>query len=358
MRDINTRLKQADKKISELAKSISLFSYSNPSNALKEKKKFLAYENYEPVFEYKEIDFNPGDKINELGRVDIPEGHPMSGLEEMARDYILLQIKALQARGTEEWTKTELFGVPSEETIRLAEKILKESPQSIIPPKGNFNAEDFVREMKQVIEYYGWQGWRFILSKEYRKVNIEPATKEISFWEGDTFSKERLIMLKAHEILGHALITENAEQNSYRVLVDGHLPGRLVLEEGITKKHEEIVGYANLKKSAAHVIATVYALEHGFRKVFNELIKRGMNEEMAWEITLKSKRGLEDASKPGGFINAHIYLEGLIMINRHLKENKKMDDLYAAKIGLDQIELVDKRVIKPPEFLPNFELII
>ncbi|MDY6769446.1 MAG: hypothetical protein SVU88_00570, partial [Candidatus Nanohaloarchaea archaeon] len=50
------------------------------------------------------------------------------------------------------------------------------------------------------------------------------------------------------------------------------------------------------------------------------------------------KRGLQDTSRPGGFIKDHIYFQGY----RRLEQEPGLAaDLYAGKLGFDDVGLVD-----------------
>jgi hypothetical protein len=148
----------------------------------------------------------------------------------------------------------------------------------------------------------------------------------------------------------------NGYRQHYEVFSTDAIPGYLPTEEGLAALHEKKAGCLTnnrLRRFAGRVIAVSMALKGSFRDVFNELCKFFPPKE-AFEMTVRVKRGLKDTSAAGGFIKDHVYLEGKLALEEFIAKGKDITPLYAGKIGLEQIGMVEEGILLPPTYLPKF----
>src|SRR5205823_4533715 len=104
---------------------------------------------------------------------------------------------------------------------------------------------------------------------------------------------------------------------------------------------------------AGRVLASRRALTASFRRVFEELRDEGFDEQQAFSITKRVKRGLGDTSGPGGYIKDHIYLEGDLLVEQFVAQGGDVRRLYVGKIGLQQLDLLEPDWLTEPRFIPR-----
>jgi len=344
-------LKQADKILFEISKKILLVTYPNPINRKEEKEKFFSSNKYNPVFKYKP--FNTSQLEKKLKTIHIEEQGELAGLIKGAKEHLTKQLNCIKNRGTEKYTNIKLYGVPSNRLIMEAYDILQSPNKDFKDNK--FHPPKFLKkELEKTIQKYGFEGWEVRIDKNILKTTINNLNKIIKISAKDKFSENRIKRLKVHEIGTHALRAMNGYNQDYLLFASTNVSGYLPTEEGLAILNEEKAGliqYPILKDYAGRVIAVAHGLETSFRKTFKELVGY-FNKDKAFELTTRIKRGLGDTSRPGGFIKDHVYLEGKLLLGEFVKNGGDLTPLYAGKIGLQHIDLVKKRIIKPPKYLP------
>lgn len=111
-------------------------------------------------------------------------------------------------------------------------------------------------------------------------------------------------------------------------------------EEGLAALHT----YYGSQEPSMHGTMTAYVgvyLAHrtSFREAYQELRNLGLDEQRAWRLTVRGKRGVTDTSQPTGGLTKDIsYLEGAIAVWRWLMNNKNdPHDLYLGRVGLEEL---------------------
>jgi len=74
--------------------------------------------------------------------------------------------------------------------------------------------------------------------------------------------------------------------------------------------------------------------------------------QLAWQTTLRVKRGLTDTGRAGAFTKEHLYLFGYYFIQDYLKQNNKINDLMIGKISPQDLPLIRQLPdIKPAKYI-------
>ena len=289
-----------------------------PNNLLQEKEKFFASSTYNPQFTY------------------------ASGIP---------------------FTQSELqqWGVPQE---KLYNYVLRMLPQTTVHTK---NPADIItlEEIQQVIEEFN-----------KRQPEITPLTVHFShsyvsrcrvipgniyFQLPIIYSRAQFLGLMRHELETHILRLHNNLRQPWAASTFPDVTIRRT-EEGLANLHTFLFREDKmLRKSFCSYLATWVAQQGSFREVYDTLRTYEFEENTAWNVAVKVKRGMRDTSKPGGVTKEVCYLEGTIQVWDWII-NQKNDPhlLYLGRIGIEQMEefvpLARQEGIHYPSFFDEMEL--
>lgn len=153
-----------------------------------------------------------------------------------------------------------------------------------------------------------------------------------------SYSQSTLADLLRHELETHLLRRLNHEQQPWANDVFPDESMRKT-EEGLANIHTHLLREDKVtRKSYRTYIAIYLSQHHSFSEVFNQLKSFKMTDDLAWQLTVRGKRGLTDTSLPGGLTKDLVYFEGAVSIWQWL-QNPSNDprDLYLGRLGLEQI---------------------
>jgi hypothetical protein len=188
---------------------------------------------------------------------------------------------------------------------------------------------------------------------------VVSSKKTVYLKKNSKFPQHFLRRVVVHEIGTHVFRAMNGERQPYRIFFTG-LPNYMMTEEGLAVNIEEMYGClkaSTLRAYAGRTIAINLSLQNSFREVFNEL-KKYFDDDTAWKLTLRAKRGLVDTSRIGAYTKDYLYLEGYYKVKKFLEENGKdgLKKLYYGRIDTEQVPLINNMLgLKEPEFLPSSE---
>jgi len=323
--------------ISQIATPIGL--YLVPVNLDEEREKFFDSETYDPQFKYK--------KANKRKNFDVLDG--LSELKEITdvdpelSKYFIDVISAkrqaaelLESIGNDEKfgkISKERFGYPSKILFSRVCKILRRRYGDIqIADRNNklrekvLHLDDIVKIFSKVFEVLGLDDWRVgqskaIVASEFRTV---AKTKRIMVDPEVETSAERIKKTIVHEVMTHALRTENGYSTGYDTFGKPNLIEYLDTEEGLALYNEEIYGVLrdiDIKRKAAQVYCVYLSETMSFREIFNAL-SAVYPKRNTFSTVLRVKRGLSDTSKLGGYYKDVSYIRGFLKVRRFLKDNK------------------------------------
>jgi uncharacterized protein (TIGR02421 family) len=350
---MSTPLHIADRALTEVSRTTHLVGFVTPTNLAEEERAFFSSQNYEPQFKYKL--FTRTKALQErLEALKITENTALAQVFKSAKEFLLNEISVLQKLGTTQFTNVQMYGTPSKTLINKAYQILQNIPRQ--PQKTKpYSATQLRTAFEKELSAYGFSGWAIQIKPAVARVAVSPSKRVIIIRDTAKFSAKDIKSLLVHEIGVHVLRAMNGYRQHYELFGTDALPGYLPTEEGLAIIHEQkadALSNNRLRRFAGRVITTHLALDNGFREVFNELTKYFTPRD-AFILTTRAKRGLADTSEPGGFIKDHVYLEGKYALEDFMAHGGKLTPLYAGKIGLEHIGLVEQEIIQPPVWLPR-----
>lgn len=343
-----------DNMLIKLSRELNLLDFVNPKNDHTEKQKFLkAYrkgEVYNPCYVYKrkKIDFEKFNKVlNEIETSDVLHVGIINNLRQSLA-YITLLNHGIT-------NEIYPFGKPVEEMVVKAKETIrtKKGPKVIRDIKATEARRMFLEAFKK----YGFD-WKVNIRKSASATaSINPAKKTL-YIKSKKYSKSEIKKLIVHEIEGHAMRAENGYLQPYTILGNKGTPSYLPIEEGLALFLEEMAGVfsdTRLRFICGRIIAVNMALSYSFYDIFKEMRETyNFSVNNAYIMAKRVKRGLEDTSKPGGFIKDHVYFEGLQRIKDYVSEGNDLRLLFAGKIGLEDLYLVEQGVLNSAKFFPRW----
>lgn len=349
-----TPLHVADRALVDVSRASHLVAFLNPVNLHEEEQAFFASPSREPQFSYRP--FVRGEALRtRLEALQITERTPLGQLFRDVKEHLLRELELLSHIGSDRFTDIQLYGTPSRDLVRKAYRILETVPR--MPPAVKpYAATQIKAAFERELQKYGFTGWTIALKPSVARVAVSPSKRSIVINERARCSENDITCLLVHEIGVHVLRAMNGSRQHYELFGSDAIPGYLATEEGLAAIHEQKANALTnnrLRSYAGRVIAAHLALERGFRDVYNELMKFFTPKD-AFALAVRVKRGLKDTSVAGGFIKDHVYLEGKLALEDFVAHGGNLAPLYAGKIGLEHIGLVEQGIIQPPAWLPRF----
>lgn len=340
----------ADEVIGDANKKIRVVHFIEPINIEQEKSKFLKGEVKNPTFKYQPLDYDPEEINTKLLGLRIPP----SIYESLYRRKImrlLAKNRIAQLRGLPDVKHLSegLYSSPSEELVEKAREIIKKY--------ANAKEEKIVDSMKVMKKlekaFEELEHWE-IKNHEKHTTFTDNANSILYVNKNRKFSKKDPERLVNHEVMVHVYRYENGK-NQPTGVYSGGFPNYLPTEEGLAVLAEEVTGTLsaeNLKNYAGRVIAVdSVKKEYSFGQTFEKLKSFKLNNNEAWDITLRAHRG-------GGFIKDHVYLQGYFKVKKYVKAGGDLEVLYVGKVGLQHVnrieKLLEEQKLKPPVYFPDF----
>jgi len=281
-----------------------------PLNQEAEKAKFFADQNYNPQFEYS----RPFIKA-EMTKYGLPQKKFFKHAEMMISEFGLSTMAAKNPAAPAQ-TANQVFVLISKLGL----------PKMSVHFESNLNS--------QVM--FDFDGLRF-------RIPI-------------TYSLESLKNKLNHEIQTHYLRRFNQKLQSWNLHSENKLPKEFrMTEEGLANLHSYIEHSDGVfHKTYLNYFAAYLAQKVSFAELYSELIKIGCTKRLAWNLTIKQKRGLTNTSQPGGFPKGHLYFEGLVKVWRWIVDGNDPRLLYAGRISVEEVAEIEKLGINQQIIYPTF----
>ena len=208
---------------------------------------------------------------------------------------------------------------------------------------------------KKTLREYGINNWKIILKENLTSRCTIGKNYSLLIRKEALFCENEIQKLLVHELETHILTTLNGKNQPYRIFERG-LPRYLETQEGLAIYNQENI--YPLSKNINIILGTILAdlaLKKSFRDVFEFALKHTGNADVAWQLSIKAKRGVQNTKKAGGFPKNYLYLQGYLKVKDFLKKGGSFEDLYLGKVNIDQLPIVKKiKEIKTPRYLPHF----
>lgn len=348
----------ADKRICDIDQKTKLIHYLKPTNIAEEKEKFFrSGGQYNPQFQYPELDFDAEDLKDRLYYIQT-DSSPLGQVFENKKKEVVHKLNLLLSRGNpKKFTEysQKLYGTPSQQDYEKAKEHLSQVTfdrykESDVP------AEEVKQRFEEVFQSYGLTDWKVKLRKEMIADCSAGKKGTLFLKDGAFFSEKRIESLIRHEIETHILTAENGANQTYNVFLQG-TANYLLTQEGLAlynqetfKSHDLIGDYGSFS-----VIAIYLAMHRSFSEVYKLLLDFGQSPERAFATVLKVKRGLSDTSSPGAFTKNYIYYHGFKKIRDYVENGGDLKKLYFGKMSIEEIDLYKKiDSISPSKYIPFF----
>jgi len=346
----------------DIDQSYRLSPYNAPENRNEEQEKvYSAYGNgqiYNPQFLYKASPEFPVAHIREFVKRLEPDRSPIEALYYEKASEALLAIYSVQTHNSDIITGASClnYGLPDSQLLGQAYRILSEYPVSDVILEQDISSEKAVEWMQIAMEHNGFQNWRAVTVESMNaNISVERLDKQVHIRKEAMFSQRALERLLVHELGVHVLRYENGCVQPIHLFCNG-FPGYIGTEEGLAVTNEEHSGMLEintLRKYAGRVIAAHLALNQTFFQVFQTLVPL-LGQEIAFEITIRTKRGFTDTAQPGAHTKDIYYLRGYLQIKTYLEQHPEdYPILFTGKIGLQHLPLVRKLIKEGVVALPT-----
>ncbi len=210
-------------------------------------------------------------------------------------------------------------------------------------PSQSIDALEAKRRFKKALDERGYINWRIELLEQPARVAVNSLEQKIKIHRDALFTEEDIQRLIVHEIEVHIARFEQGCKQPYLIFAYG-LPDYLETEEGLAIYNEELNGLSSKRKIydyATRLILCDKALEMSFFELYQEaLLLYPSDQERAYGIAVRIKRGLTDTSVHGGYTKDQVYFSGYLAVKA--LSDAERGRLWIGKIGIDDIPNVTK----------------
>jgi uncharacterized protein (TIGR02421 family) len=339
-----------DKKLRSLLQQLTLGQVVKPANLLEEKKAFLhprfSNKRKSPAFKYRNApsnwtDFKP---VLPLESMDAPD--------EVVEIYREKQLELERTKdmfaavGTEKFTPfaVEIFGAPTAKDALKARRVL-ERLSNVKPLERSFSAKDFARLLKTRLEKLGIFMDIELVSSMATKISVDSVSRIIHLNRNALFAPQEVKRLLVHEIDIHAVRIHNGSCFPWGIFAMG-TAGYREAEEGLAvyfeRRSDHLYPFQE-KIYAGRCLAVYLSLSAGFAEVFEELLVY-FDEETAYTIVERVKRGLADTSRSGALTKEFHYFTGPNRVQSYLHNKGSLKMLMGGKIAFKHAKFIHRLV--------------
>ncbi len=238
-------------------------------------------------------------------------------------------------------TELELhvWGEPQEKFYQHAVKLLAEYPHTPLEHPEYVSQEDIQAAVTHFNREYHLDDPIGVEFSDRFVTRCRIAKKTIYFQLPLRYTKDKFQDLYRHEFESHMLRRLNHRLQPWGQTFTIFEPDFRRTEEGIAGLHTHLLRKDKVfRKSYLTYIAVYTAQRASFTKVFHTLREYHVSESTAWNIAVRTKRGLTDTSQPGGLTKDISYFEGAVQVwDWLMKPENNPRDLYLGRLSLVQI---------------------
>ena len=348
-----------DHTLAQLSESFRFILELTPIDAEDVKLAFFGGEQVEPVFSYRDLEFDPGVACQMLDDIDLSvvQDTTLGHLLRAKHRELGLQLDMLQARESDDFLQLsiELYGGASPQLRDQAEALLATVTQT--EPAGDpMDAEEFLELAEAEIRRYREKDPQIEMHAE-----IRPDVNGVMV-SGDTLlvgvesrvQRSRAQALLHHEVGTHLVTQVNGAHQPIKVLGTG-LAGCDETQEGLAVLSEIGCGGLTafrLRQLAGRVVTVHRRLDGAsFAEAHEALVGSGFPRGSAFTTVMRVYRS-------GGMTKDAIYLRGLVELLDHLRDGGSLDLLWLGKFSLEDLPLIadlrERGVLHPPRLLPHY----
>lgn len=224
--------------------------------------------------------------------------------------------------------------------LEWAEQIISEFDitEVISKPDSNINATEAKRRFEQELRDRKYTNWKVELLDQPARVSVNSIERKLKLRSNALFSEDDIRRLIVHEIDVHIARSENGRRQPFLIFAYG-FSDYLETEEGLATYNEEAYGLSSKRKIYNYATRALLCnkVEHlTFYDLYEEALRLYPHEqELAYDIAVRIKRGLIDTSLRGGYTKDRLYLSGYLKV-KELSETER-EILKIGKIGIGDI---------------------
>ncbi|OGJ50279.1 hypothetical protein A2335_04150 [Candidatus Peregrinibacteria bacterium RIFOXYB2_FULL_32_7] len=360
LRDLDEKIiLNIDKKITDIEKQIKFLSYFRPLNLTEEKEIFFKNPIVSPSFIYKDLTIDCHAIKKDLHRIPKEAEHPLLPLYLKKAEELEIKLNIIEARNSQELGNysEQLYGKINyyiyKDALEYIEKYhFKEDESKIL------NTKQIIKYLKEYLKEKKLSEWNIKILEDSPS-DIQVNKKHSVFLKKDSkFTENRLKAIIVHEIETHIFRLENGRRQKYGLFEIG-TPGYLETEEGLAIYNQENLNIPLGGKHIRFAMAAI-AIYLGKKMTFCELFHYlkatfHLNDDLAWKICVKTKRGLNDTKIKTSFTKDIVYFTGYQKVKNFLENDteNKIKQLYRGKITIEDIKSLKDFEMKEAKLLPK-----
>jgi len=351
-------IQNIDEKIADIDEKIKILKYINPQNLAEQKTLFLNNSEFSPRFFYRKCDLDFDSMRNEIRKIPRKIDHFLFPLYQKKLESIENKISMLESIDTVDFTNfsKKTFAGVSAQTYKDATEFLQNNLKKVLPDESKeLNAEEtsvFVNNFLSDRKLGHWK-IRFI---DDSVADIQITKKNSILIKKDAkFRENRIQAIIAHEIGTHVFRLENGKRQKLRIFERG-TANYLRTEEGLAIHNQNLLNLDLGQKfcmPALHIVSIYMASKMNFCDLFHFLQNTfPIDEDFAWHLCVKAKRGFRDTAQKGAFTKDALYFLGNRDVEKFIAKGGKVSDLYVGKIAIEDLPIIKQiKGLEKPKFL-------
>jgi len=344
-----------DEWLKEIRTFAKTYIWLSPLNIAEEKEKFFKSKTYSPKLIYPTIPVNILKRHKSLLRkIKYRKGSTY-------KDWVFnerLKETRLRNRFISSIGNAKAITLSSEKLYKLKfnKRYIESAKKDALIPlsfktKSALSTKDIAKAMNKYLKRYDADDWKVTITnqRDYY-VQIKASKKLILISKFVDWDFSTLDSTLAHEIDGHVVRAINA--SSQKDIFSKRFPFYIKTEEGLASFLGDYCadgGKLSLKHHAIKYLGGYIALNTSFRETYNFFLDYRFPKNLAFQKTLRLKRGLTDTKLPGCNAREAMYYEGFLEVKKYIKNGGSIKRLFAGKAGLTDVPSmpIPKNIIIP-----------
>jgi len=341
-KNYDTQLRKIDKSIVSIDKKLLILKAITPINLEEEKEKFIkSWGEYIPHFKYSSLNKDLENIEKDLNSIEIPD-IPLSGIYRRKKEEIYNKIQFLKSFRDEDVSSQlkssiSLFWEVDKDTLSYCKEVLKNKPDC----KKEEDCLDFYW-IKKYINKFNHIYWINIVLKKWNR-----ASRFVMKWDVLLYSpwasvwKKEMRSIVAHEIEWHYLRRVNWRKMEYSIFWSW-TAGYLEIDEWIAVYNQN--RFLNNYDVKYYWIFELYyfvnyALNHSYSKLISKILEfYNYDLDRSFYRLVRLKRWFWDVSSSWVFTKDLVYLNGLMKIEKFIKNWGDLKELYLWKISIEDLD--------------------
>ncbi len=349
-----------DHELAQTSESFQFILDVTPTDIQVNCEKFLCHPTREPIFTYRELEFDPGVIDARLKAIDVStvEDATLGHLLRAKKRELKTQLEMLRARNTPGFLplSIEQYGTAGRVLLEWAHAILDHVPVPVGGGGDRVDAVQFAELARIELAHYQLIEPDIDVHVQVRPdvTGVTVSGHELLVGSATHVLASRVHALLQHEVGTHLVTYVNGSHQPILLMAIG-LAGYEETQEGLAVLAEFLVGGLSshrLRQLAVRVVAVDRMIAgDSFAGVHRYLVDIGIGPRSAFTTTARVFRS-------GGFTKDIIYLRGFLSVLEHLAGGGELDLLWLGKLSLEDLplvgELYERGTLEGPRLLPRY----